>query len=173
MLVCCIDISAVTARERWLSSTFPRLPKTRGQKHIPSNVPLHEYKAHEKFELVVGPHIFPETSLFEVVYNFPNDQVAHTPTSGFATVELLTMVQEAAASNPELNFILEQISTQPDYDAHLQRLGHIIRTMFPNYATTSVPSTPSPTRTWDFVVEFKDKPLDRWIFPRGAVRLGQ
>jgi hypothetical protein len=138
---------------------------------VAQNVPPHDCKSHETFDLSIGPHVFPETALFEIAYTYDNDPVLHTPPSGFATVQLLNMVQDAAAQNPELNLILEHVRTEPDYDVHLQRLGHIIQTMFPAYANTTSSDLISHARRWDLVIEFKEKPFDRWIFPRGAVHL--
>lgn len=145
------------SRERWLTSAFPRLPKGRGSKQVAQSVPLHEYKAHDKFELSVGPSIFPETALFEVVYTTD----AHTPSTrpaGFASPELINMIR-----------------TKPAYDADYKRLGELLQSMFPEHLGPNATSQPSATRQqkWDLVIEFREKPADRWIFPRGLVQLGR
>lgn len=150
------------------------MPKGRGSKQVAQNVPLHEYKAHDKFELSVGPSIFPETALFEVVYTTD----AHTPSarpSGFASPELVNMVSAAEASNPELKLLLDQIRTKPAYEADYKRLGELLQSMFPEHLGPNPTSQSSNARLqkWDLVIEFREKPMDRWIFPRGVVQLGR
>jgi len=56
-----------SARERWLSSTFPRF-STRARRvaeHVP---PPHTIQTRGKCDLEIGPHIFPDTIFYEVHY---------------------------------------------------------------------------------------------------------
>lgn len=150
------------------------MPKGRGSKQVAQNVPLHEYKAHDKFELSVGPSIFPETALFEAVYTTDAHSSPSRP-SGFASPELINMVSAAEASNPELKLLLDQIRTKPAYEADYKRLGELLQSMFPDHFGPNATAQTSAARShkWDLVIELREKPTDRWIFPRGVVQLGK
>jgi hypothetical protein len=57
------------ARERWLSSTFPRFSsKGRGAKVPHGSPPPHTIQTRGKCDLEIGPHIFPDTVFYEVHY---------------------------------------------------------------------------------------------------------
>ncbi|EKM61345.1 uncharacterized protein PHACADRAFT_247888 [Phanerochaete carnosa HHB-10118-sp] len=85
------------------------------------------------------------------------------------------MVSAAEASNPELKLLLDQIRTKPAYEADYKRLGELLQSMFPEHLgpnTTSQSSAARPQK-WDLVIEFREKPKDRLIFPRGVVQHGR
>ncbi|KIP10131.1 hypothetical protein PHLGIDRAFT_34070 [Phlebiopsis gigantea 11061_1 CR5-6] len=158
--------------DRWLSSAFPKLPKQRGSKQAGSNIPIHEYKAHDKFELSVGPHIFPDTSLFEVIYTHTDGRNAIAQTMGYVTPETERLVIAAAADNPDLAQLLEQARRHKPSEADTKKLAEIIHVHVPSaFANPSSTQAPPRPRAWDLIIEFKEKSLDRRIFPRGSVQL--
>lgn len=57
------------SRSNWLSSTFPKFSsKSRGGKVSDTVPPPHTIKSLGKFDFQVGPHIFPDTSVYEAHY---------------------------------------------------------------------------------------------------------
>jgi hypothetical protein len=64
------------ARDKWLSSTFPKFSsKARGGKP-PEIVPLpHTIQTRGRCDIEIGPHIFPDTTIFEVHYLSPQQPV--------------------------------------------------------------------------------------------------
>jgi hypothetical protein len=62
---------AYIARERWLTSTFPKFSsKSRGGKPAEVVPPPHTIHNRGKCDIEIGPHIFPNTVIFEVHYQY-------------------------------------------------------------------------------------------------------
>ena len=58
-----------TARNKWIASAFPKFSsKARGGKAVENMPPPHTIKAHGKYDLHIGPHVFSNTALFEAHY---------------------------------------------------------------------------------------------------------
>lgn len=170
-MCCCTLNTAPIARSKWLSSAFPRLPKVRGSKQNAQNAPIHNYKAHDRFELSVGPHVFPDTALFEAIYTYGHEQNATSRPAGFTSPELISLVSAAEVNNPQLKVLLDELRKQPIPDDDLvTKLADMLRAMVPNIGVDAAEPQEAPTAKWDLVIEFKEKPHDRWIFPRGSVQ---
>ncbi|CAL1694936.1 unnamed protein product [Somion occarium] len=205
------------SRERWLTSTFPRFSvKTRGGKQGAILPPPHTIKPHGRFDLVVGPHVFSNTEIFEVHYlpqqastspstasgqitrpsgtsntaslsnPIPAPVMSTLPADAFVTPELISQVNSAAASNPVLSNLLHEVAVGRATQDQLKTLGLLIQTLkdsgapqqtstAPAAGSSSTPAQPSqiPTasRDFDIVLEFHEKPSDRWILPRGPVSI--
>jgi hypothetical protein len=64
-------ITAYIAREKWLTSTFPKFSsKSRGGKPAQVVPPPHTIHNRGRCEIEIGPHIFPNTVIFEVHYQY-------------------------------------------------------------------------------------------------------
>lgn len=71
-----------SARSNWLSSTFPKFSsKSRGGKVSDTIPPPHTIRSLGKFDFQVGPHIFPDTSVYEAHY-LNSTPVPQVPRSG-------------------------------------------------------------------------------------------
>lgn len=91
------------ARERWLSSTFPRFSsKARGGK-VPQNAPgppPHTIQTRGKCDLEIGPHIFPDTVFYEVHYLPSQSQLTPQPVAGWQSASYgTTHVQFSQSSS--------------------------------------------------------------------------
>ncbi|KAI0257164.1 hypothetical protein BJV78DRAFT_15495 [Lactifluus subvellereus] len=70
------------SRSNWLSSTFPKFSsKSRGGKVSDTIPPPHTIRSLGKFDFQVGPHIFPDTSVYEAHY-LNSTPVPQVPRSG-------------------------------------------------------------------------------------------
>ncbi|KAF8898985.1 hypothetical protein BD779DRAFT_1666734 [Infundibulicybe gibba] len=68
------------SRDVWLSSTFPKFSsKARGKAAGFPAPPPHTIQNRGKCDLEIGPHIFPDTTFYEVHYLHPQSQVASIP----------------------------------------------------------------------------------------------
>ncbi|CCM04452.1 uncharacterized protein FIBRA_06632 [Fibroporia radiculosa] len=57
------------ARQKWLSTAFPKFStKARGNKAPEVVPPPHTIKAHGRYDLTIGPHVFSNTAFYEVHY---------------------------------------------------------------------------------------------------------
>lgn len=113
-------------------------------------------------------------SLFEVIYTSPDGRNATAPTMGLGYVspETQQLVTEAAAANPDLEQLLQHIRKHAPSEADTLKLAEMINIYapgaLPSHAFTQAPPRPL---AWDLIVEFKEKTLDRRIFPRGSVHV--
>ncbi|KAG6821411.1 hypothetical protein H0H93_014208 [Arthromyces matolae] len=66
----CVLVQALRqSRDKWLYSTFPKFSsKYRGAKATDPPPPPHTIQTRGKCDLKIGPHIFPDTTIFEVHY---------------------------------------------------------------------------------------------------------
>lgn len=86
---------------------------------------------------------------------------------------MFNMVATAAQSNPQLKELIDQLHVQPGSDEHYNKLAEMLRSVFPDRIPgPSAPQAAAPQPlAWDLVIEFREKPFDRWIFPRGSIQL--
>lgn len=57
------------ARSKWVTTMFPKFSvKTRSGKTPEVTPPPHTTKAHGKYDLHVGPHVYHDTAIYEVHY---------------------------------------------------------------------------------------------------------
>lgn len=228
-----------TARERWLSFTFPRFStKSRGKAACQAPPP-HTIQTRGKCDLEIGPHIFYDTLFYEVHYLPPQTHVTsppgftyqppggswqsktpygayapppHTPASaGMPSFELektstplissltavttitpalINQVNAAASSNPILANLLQLAAGGKATADQLKTLGLLIQSLatpentqlVPPSALAAAPIQPPlpaisqaplppalPIKEFDLVIEFREAPSERWIFPRGPV----
>ena len=100
------------------------------------------------------------------------------------TPELVEQMHTAATSNPTLLKLLTEVAAGSATRDQKETLGLLLRTFKsggdqpppPPSPTTGVmnfstPPTASQTPDFDIILEFSDRPGDRWIFPRGAVNV--
>ncbi|KAF9015611.1 hypothetical protein BDQ17DRAFT_1536249 [Cyathus striatus] len=202
-----IAYSLRQSRERWLFHTFPKFSsKTRGSKASDVAPPPHTIQTLGKCDLEIGPHMFPDTTLYEVNYFSP--QTAHTtsPQSTWSsqtaqsvaqkpgnlsssatpapstegntaggpdsaasftavtpiTPALINQVNSAASSNPILANLLQLAAAGKATPDQLKTLGILIQSL-------ATMETSPPVRELDLVLEFREVPSDRWLFPRTPV----
>ncbi|KZT74997.1 hypothetical protein DAEQUDRAFT_16849 [Daedalea quercina L-15889] len=222
------------SRNKWLSSAFPKFSaKARGGKPPEVVPPPHSIKAHGKFDVRIGPHIFSDTTFYEVYYlpdtatgtgppsgqaptfyayqthethqaniPFSTAQVAATALAGSSDVrrdlsdasvtvtpDLVAQVSAAATTNPALKDLLHLAAVGKATAEQQKTLANLIRSMGTapkqpesvlrkpsgSEASGSLGSAEAPhpihpprqVREFDIVIEFQEKPSDRWIVPRG------
>lgn len=202
----------LTAREKWLTSTFPRFSaKSRGGRPPAIQPPPHTIKSHGRFDLSVGPHNFTHTAIYEVHYLPSTPQVpppqastaaqthsqatitqptaltglagqtATQPASIDATVTptLISQVNAAAESNPILSRLLHTAAAGRATPDEIKTLSILIRSLGIGMEPSPPPPPlqesaqpvnavpPEPVKPFDIVIEFQERPSDRWILPRG------
>lgn len=219
----------LAARNRWLSSAFPKFSaKARGGKPPEVVPPPHSIKAHGRFDVRIGPHIFPDTTFYEVYY-LPDIAAGRETSSGQAptfhaprakepqrtdvlpstaqvavsalssslevrkdfsdssvTPDLVLQVSTAAATDPVLKDLLQLAGSDKASPEQKKTLADLIRSMGTASKPISLQSPPAgtsahasgiPSRSsaplrrvhdFDIVIEFQEKPSDRWIVPRGS-----
>ncbi|KAG2118052.1 uncharacterized protein F5147DRAFT_833174 [Suillus discolor] len=207
------------SREKWLRSTFPKFSsRSRGGKPADAIPPPHTMYNRGRCTLEIGPHIFTETTIFEVHYHPILVHTAHGPTytqqpgatssvsasQGSSSTPLLSplpnsssipptlinQVNAAALSNPTLANLLHLAASGNASMDQLKNLGVTIQQLASssgvdlgassmqsaqaqNTATAVASGAASPiqpvyqTKDFDIVIEFRECPTDRWIFPRG------
>lgn len=99
------------------------------------------------------------------------------------TPELVQHMGSAAASNPTLLKLVQEVAAGHATQNQKETLELLLQTFKstpgegnqPQSSTGvlnfSAPQAPSQTPDFDVVLEFNDKPGDRWIFPRGPVNI--
>ncbi|KAG0707502.1 hypothetical protein DFH29DRAFT_994938 [Suillus ampliporus] len=207
------------SREKWLRSAFPKFSsRSRGGKPADAIPPPHTMYNRGRCTLEIGPHIFTETTIFEVHYHPVLVHTAPVPTyaqqsssisisaapQGSSTTPalssppntpsipptLINQVNAAALSNPTLANLLQLAASGNASMDQLKNLGVTIQqlasssgvnldassmqsTQAQNTATAVAHGTASSnqpvyqTKDFDIVIEFRECPTDRWIFPRG------
>ncbi|KDQ63309.1 hypothetical protein JAAARDRAFT_374082 [Jaapia argillacea MUCL 33604] len=164
------------SRDKWLSSTFPKFSTMARRGKVADVVPPpHIIRSHGKCELEVGPHIFPDTTIYEVHYLQPNvpppyhSSIGTRPPSTVpsssprastplitslaseipVTPSLVAQVNAAATTNPTLANLVQLAATGRASPEQLRTLGLLIQSMAHTAnlpGSSSVsPSTPPPT----------------------------
>ncbi|KAG6885264.1 hypothetical protein C0993_003954 [Termitomyces sp. T159_Od127] len=224
----CVLIQALRqSRDKWLYSTFPRFSsKVRGGKTADPAPPPHTIQTRGKCDLEIGPHVFSDTTFYEVHYlpSQPSstvglasqtpkaNQPSTLPATGVKSPEiarssgplasnvtsvatitpaLINQVNSAASSNPTLANLLQLAAAGLATPDQLKTLGLLIQSLANSEVVQPVPPslsdtpvipqlpavTPSPVTTppfapvkeFDLVLEFRESPNERWVFPRGLV----
>lgn len=231
------------AREKWLTSAFPKFSgKAKGGKQSEVKPPPHSIKAHSRLELVIGPHVFANTALYEVHYlpqqpipvanvsqasplsskgtpsnapqaaqtqprvsgvsteppaqspgvaplwpsgnpTDPNSSISQSRLGEWVTPALLTQVTRAVGTDPILRNLLELAQKHQLTDEQRATLTSILRalneqldqqhdTSLEPHLDSAMPAAQSTlVQSFDLVIEYQEKPSDRWIVPRGRVQL--
>ncbi|KAI0375148.1 hypothetical protein BV20DRAFT_1110334 [Pilatotrama ljubarskyi] len=197
------------SRSRWASTMFPKFSvKTRGGRTAGVVPPPHTTKAHGKYDLHVGPHVFSDTAIYEVHYlptpadqeadgmrsSLPSSSTQHTsssnvqtslasipfPSGTYVTPALSSKVAIAAESDPTLANLLSAVIKRTASEDQVKTLGFLIQSLEsvppfgPNSASVDQSPVQSPHRAtspkpFDIVLEFHERPSDRFILPRGTV----
>ena len=96
-------------------------------------------------------------------------------TSTYVTPALSAQVAHASKSNPILANLLNAVINRTATDDQVKTLGLLIKSMegiqhleSPDPAPTTTLRAGSP-KPFDIVLEFQERPADRWILPRGDV----
>ncbi|KAI0361455.1 hypothetical protein OH77DRAFT_1392094 [Trametes cingulata] len=196
------------SRNKWASTMFPKFSvKSRGGRAAGVVPPPHTTKAHGKFDLHVGPHIFSDTAVYEVHYLpsaepqdsdetqplLPPPSVPHAsssnvqtfltsipfPSGTYVTPDLASKVALAAQTNPVLANLLSAVIKRTATEHQVKTLGYLIQSfegvqpLGPSNsadadAVQSPPRATSP-KPFDIVLEFHERPSERFILPRGDV----
>ncbi|KAG2155601.1 hypothetical protein DEU56DRAFT_724279, partial [Suillus clintonianus] len=195
---------------------FPKFSsRSRGGQPADAIPPPHTMYNRGRCTLEIGPHIFTETTMFEVHYHpvlvhaAPGPAYAQQPgtnnsvSQGPSTAPLSTLpnspsipptlinqVNAAALSNPTLANLLQLAASGHASMDQLKNLGVTIQQLASssgvNLDATSMQSAQAQntatavangaassiqpvyqTKDFDIVIEFRECPTDRWIFPRG------
>ncbi|KAI1788812.1 hypothetical protein LXA43DRAFT_627194 [Ganoderma leucocontextum] len=197
------------SRNKWVTSMFPRFStKTRG-KAAEITPPPHTIKAHGKYDLHIGPHIFSGTAIYEVHYlpsvnhqysrpeaqstqptpsssfsavpNYPqaSQSSSSTSSSSYVTPALSSRVATAAQTDPILANLLNAVINRTATAEQVRLLGVLVRQLegLPELEPSNAPPVASPIasspfrpvspKPFDIILEFHEKPSDKWILPRG------
>ncbi|KAH9858040.1 hypothetical protein C2E23DRAFT_802429 [Lenzites betulinus] len=157
------------SRNKWMSTVFPKFSvKTRGSKAAEVTPPPHTTKAHGKYDLHIGPHVFLDTSVYEVHYLPISDpqtegfqplpsavqpgtssgvqtplQSIPCPTPGtYVTPALSSKVTLAAQSNPVLANLLKAVIDHTATEDQVKTLGLLIQSLEGVHSTEQ----PSPVQ---------------------------
>jgi len=93
--------------------------------------------------------------------------------SAVVTPDMVSQVNVAAESNPTLKNLLRLVASSRATPEQLKTLGLLIQSLGPpqqpsmTAAQTTVPGSSYTVKDFDIVIEFQEKPSDRWIIPRG------
>ncbi|KAL6298698.1 hypothetical protein BKA93DRAFT_40211 [Sparassis latifolia] len=93
----------------------------------------------------------------------------------FVTPDLISQVNAASLSNPTLANLLQMAASGRATPDQMKTLGLLIQSL--GAANLAAPPLASPTptqvsytrRDFDIVIEFTERPSDKWVFPRGPV----
>ncbi|KAJ4485879.1 hypothetical protein J3R30DRAFT_3680388 [Lentinula aciculospora] len=193
-----LAFSLQRSREKWLTSALPKFSSkvrkgTKAGSDTSSTPPPHNLHFRGKCEVQIGPHIFSNTSFYEVIYLPTSDtNQVPTPTSyaglsttsfapsalelTMATPAFIDQINAAAATNPILASLLQLASAGQATQDQLQMLSITIRSLAANpipasqYNGSNSPSiaTSQSIKEFDLVIAFEETSSDRFIFPRGT-----
>ncbi|KZT02473.1 uncharacterized protein LAESUDRAFT_661897, partial [Laetiporus sulphureus 93-53] len=193
------------SRNKWLTSLLPKFSaKARGGKPPDVVPPPHTIKAHGRYDMKIGPHVFSNTAFYEVHYlpqepgvpasygqsgapmstAMTQSAYSQSPSSSnssamnaIVTPDMVSEVNAAALSNPTLNNLLQLAASGRATAEQLRTLGLLVQSLgqrqqheYMKDDTSTLPRShhsPRPIRPFDIVVEFQEKPSDRWIISRG------
>ncbi|OAX35279.1 hypothetical protein K503DRAFT_851343 [Rhizopogon vinicolor AM-OR11-026] len=179
--------------------------RSRGGKPADAIPPPHTMYNRGRCTLEIGPHIFMDTTIFEVHYHpvfVPSPSTSTSSASVSAaprgtsplissltnsTPTLINQVNAAALSNPTLANLIQLAASGNASLDQLKNLGLTIQQLASSSGLSldaySIPSTSQAqntatavatsavsayqTKDFDIVIEFRESPADRWIFPRG------
>jgi hypothetical protein len=163
------------ARQRWLTSAFTKFSTRPCQgKQADIMPPPHTSITLGHCDIEIGPHTFHDTSLFEIQYTnatlpgAPSSQPSFQPSRSSTpskpgpsdvTPTYLAQISDAALTNKELARLLQLAAANRATHEQIRQLGLIIQSIPPM-------AEPVPSANIDLVLEFRERPADRWIIPR-------
>ncbi|KAJ3739916.1 hypothetical protein DFH05DRAFT_1406442, partial [Lentinula detonsa] len=157
--------------------------------------PPHDLQFRGKWEVEIGPHIYPNTTFHKAIYllTFSNQAPSATSYGGFSTTSftpstfettiatpaLIDQINAAAATNPILVSLLQLASAGQATQDQLQMLSVTIQSLAANPIPTSQYSRPNaePIVTFalpeskkrsDLVITSEEYSHNRFVFPRGT-----
>ncbi|PIL31798.1 hypothetical protein GSI_06502 [Ganoderma sinense ZZ0214-1] len=198
------------SRNKWVTSMFPKFSTKTRVKTAEITPPPHTIKAHGKYDLCIGPHIFSGTAVYEVhylpsvdqhsgpeaqsaqptpspsyftapTYPQPSQSSPSSSSSSYVTPALSSRVATAAQTDPILANLLSAVISRTATAEQVKRLGVLVRQLegIPELGPLNGPPAPSPSaappfrpvspKPFDIILEFHEKPSDKWILPRGDV----
>ncbi|KAI8981372.1 hypothetical protein BD414DRAFT_549743 [Trametes punicea] len=146
------------SRNVWLSTMFPKFSvKTRGGRPAEVTPPPHTIKAHGKYDVHIGPHVFSNTAIYEVHY-LPSIQAQGTeesqamhhtssaeaptpiglqsslssvafPSGTYVTPALSARVTAAAQNDPVLANLLSAVINRTANEQQVKTLGYLIQSL--------------------------------------------
>ncbi|EIW64249.1 uncharacterized protein TRAVEDRAFT_61929 [Trametes versicolor FP-101664 SS1] len=147
------------SRSKWVTTMFPKFSvKTRSGKTPEVTPPPHTTKAHGKYDLHVGPHVYHDTAIYEVHYLPAVEPIAEGlqtiqqpfstppatasssgvqtslsaipfPAGTYVTPALSSKVSVAAQSNPVLANLLKAVISRTATDDQVKTLGLLIQSL--------------------------------------------
>ena len=105
----------------------------------------------------------------------PSGQLPAAPGAHpYATQELSNIVFQAAEKDPQLKQLLHLAHSGTATAAQLNEVSRIVQSLIPESPAQAAPPPPAPVqqappppvRDFDFVIEFQERPSDRWRIPR-------
>lgn len=193
----------MTARQKWLTSPplakFSTRGRSKGIPEIPQ--PPHTVHALGRCEVEIGPHIFPETRIFEIQYEIPagapavpyiltDERVTSAVISALRQVAFSTSSSSKAPSVPS-SVLLGHVKAAASQDSRLEQalslaaqgtattdalhvLGSFVKSLPQDGPVPPKPPRPlgSQPRS-DIVIEFKENTADRWLVPLDCAIIGR
>ncbi|KAI0669752.1 hypothetical protein C8Q78DRAFT_1037668 [Trametes maxima] len=187
------------SRSKWVTTLFPKFSvKTRGGRPAEVTPPPHTTKAYGKYDLLIGPHVFPDTAMYEVHYLPLNDTTVSQsppvqsagsssvqtslssvpfPSGTYVTPAMSSKVLSVAKEDQTLANLLNAVVKRTATDDQVRTLGYLIQSMggvqtsdqtgtIPE-ATLQPPVRPVSPQPFDIVLEFHERPSERFVLPRG------
>ncbi|KAI0652001.1 hypothetical protein C8Q79DRAFT_935720 [Trametes meyenii] len=189
------------SRSIWVTTLFPKFSvKTRGGRPTEVIPPPHTTKAYGKYDLLIGPHVFADTAIYEVHYLPPNDITASQtsaiqsanlssvqtslssvpfPSGTYVTPAMSSKVLSVAKEDQTLANLLNAVVKRTATDDQVRTLGYLIQSMggvqtldqssaAPG-TTLQPPVRPVSPKPFDIVLEFHERPSERFVLSRGDV----
>ncbi|KAJ7103321.1 hypothetical protein B0H15DRAFT_975624 [Mycena belliarum] len=190
---CVVLQSLRQSREQWMYHIFPKFSgRGRGKLDASPVPPPHTIQSRGRCQIEIGPHIFTETSFFEVRYLLPGSAASssiyswQSPYVTDITPALINQVNAAAAANPTLANLLQLAAAGKASPEQLQTLGLLIQSLSvpesPEALSSAAnlmsslaqPYTPPvaaspPAKDFDLVLQYHETQTERWTIPRGPV----
>ena len=123
------------------------------------------------------------SSSYSAAPNYPltTQPSSSSSPSSYVTPALSSRVATAAQTDPILANLLNAVINRTATAEQVKRLGVLVRQLegVPELEPSNAPLAPSPTapapfrpispKPFDIILEFHEKPSDKWILPRGIV----
>ncbi|KAJ7070836.1 hypothetical protein C8F01DRAFT_399552 [Mycena amicta] len=159
------------ARDKWLNSIFTRFSGRARPGKSDTTPPPHTSSLCGRCNIEIGPHVFADTSFYEVEY-LPASAPGAPSWSSFVSMphpDLVNVVNSAAAANPTFANLLHMAATGQATPDQLKTLGLLIQSLPPSSAPATAPaqsSAPGTPARFDLVLQYSETPSERWILPR-------
>ncbi|KAI0756852.1 hypothetical protein C8Q80DRAFT_1130817 [Daedaleopsis nitida] len=163
------------SRSKWVTSTFSKFStKARGSKVQEVVPPPHSIKAHVHYL----PDVNSSGSESQTNTGSSSQPPPSTPSVpltslSYVSPALSSKVAIASKSNPVLANLLNAVINRTATDDQIKTLGLLIQSLDSvqelDPADSGMPPRAASPKPFDIVLEFHERPADRWILPRGDV----